>query len=357
MPGQKKAKWAQLRVGVMAVFALVILGVLIFLLTGTSNPFAEKSVVYTFLSDSAALGENAAVRLNGIHVGKVTHIALSGSKDPNRVVRMDLEIEDKYLPAIPVDSVASIGAENILGTKYINITKGQSSVTVKAGQEIPSKNISDITDFLDQGSNLLVQLQGILKRVDVIVGTVEAGKGSIGKLLTDEQLYNNLNAVTMEAQHLVSALNTNKGTIGKLVNSDELYNDMRSSIARLDGLIDGLQQGQGTAGKLLKDPALYDDAHRTIVELRNILADLNAGKGTAGKLLKSEELSNRILGTINRVDSILDKVNSGQGTIGQLLVNASLYDNLNGTTRELQGLLKDFRANPKKYLSIKLGFF
>jgi phospholipid/cholesterol/gamma-HCH transport system substrate-binding protein len=40
-----------------------------------------------------------------------------------------------------------------------------------------------------------------------------------------------------------------------------------------------------------------------------------------------------------------------------LLVNPSLYDNLNGATRELNGLMKDFRANPKKFLHIKLGLF
>jgi phospholipid/cholesterol/gamma-HCH transport system substrate-binding protein len=88
-----------------------------------------------------------------------------------------------------------------------------------------------------------------------------------------------------------------------------------------------------------------------------MLADLNAGKGTAGKLLKSDELANQLQTTIGKIDSILDKVNSGQGTIGQLLVNTSLYDNLNGTSREMHELMKDFRANPKKFLRIKLSIF
>ena len=53
----------------------------------------------------------------------------------------------------------------------------------------------------------------------------------------------------------------------------------------------------------------------------------------------------------------VDKLNAGQGTLGQLLVNAQLYDSLNGATREAQSLLKDIRANPKKFLRIKLGIF
>jgi len=68
-------------------------------------------------------------------------------------------------------------------------------------------------------------------------------------------------------------------------------------------------------------------------------------------------LSNQLKATLGKVDSIIDKVASGQGTLGQLLVNQQLYDNLNGATREMHLLMKDFRANPKKFLRIKLGLF
>ena len=337
--------------------ALIILAMLIFLLTGSEHPFANRSAVYTFMEDSAALTENSAVRLNGIVVGKVSKIALSGSDNPKRVIRMDLQIEDKYFTDIPVDSIAAIGAENVLGTKYINIKKGVSKTPIKAGGEISSKDTSDFNDMIDQGNTLLVQLQSILKRVDAIVGQVEVGKGSLGKLLVDEELYNHLNQTTVEVEKLATALNSDKGSIGKLVYSDEFYKDVRGSMARLDNLLESLQQGQGTIGKLLKDPSVYDDTHKTILDIRKMLADLDAGKGTAGKILKSDELHNEIVATLKRLDVTMDKINSGQGTLGQLMVNPALYDSINGSTRELNGLLKDFRANPKKFLHIKLGLF
>jgi phospholipid/cholesterol/gamma-HCH transport system substrate-binding protein len=87
------------------------------------------------------------------------------------------------------------------------------------------------------------------------------------------------------------------------------------------------------------------------------LADVNEGKGTVGKLLKSDDLHDQLKSSIARLDTLLDKVNSGQGTLGQLLVNPALYESLDGTTRELHALLKDFRANPKKFLRIKIGLF
>jgi phospholipid/cholesterol/gamma-HCH transport system substrate-binding protein len=54
---------------------------------------------------------------------------------------------------------------------------------------------------------------------------------------------------------------------------------------------------------------------------------------------------------------MIDKINSGQGTVGQLLVNPQLYDTLNGATGEMQQLIKDIRANPKKFLRFILALF
>ena len=50
-------------------------------------------------------------------------------------------------------------------------------------------------------------------------------------------------------------------------------------------------------------------------------------------------------------------MNAGQGTVGQLLVNPQLFDALTGATREFQSLAKDMRANPKKFLTIRLTLF
>src|SRR5215475_10347676 len=106
MPQQTRAKWAQLRVGIMALVALILLGYLIILFSSNTGLFRGNTNVFTYLGDSGDLAEGAPVRLNGIVVGKVRKIQLSGSNDPQRVIRVDLEIMDKFLSAIPVDSVA-----------------------------------------------------------------------------------------------------------------------------------------------------------------------------------------------------------------------------------------------------------
>lgn len=352
-----KVSWAQLRVGLLAIVAMTVLGVMIFLLTGSKPLFRDDVTIYTYLDDSAALAVGSPVRLSGILAGKVSKVELTGLSDPRRNIRITMEIDKKLLKQIPVDSKASLASENLLGSKFINIKRGVKPETVPPSGEVAALDTQGFDEIVQQGYNITVTAQVLLKRIDAVVAQIESGEGNLGKFLKDEELYTRLNQSVAEVQKLLKALNSTDGTFGKIINSPELYNDVRGSLKRIDGIVATVEKGEGTAGKLIKDPALYDDTHQTINEMKVLLADLNAGKGSAGRLLKDETLSRQLETTLKKLDTTIDRMNAGQGTIGQLLVNQALYDNLNGTMVEVKGLMQDFRANPKKFLRIKLGLF
>jgi len=357
MPSAKRVRWSQLRVGVMALAAMVILAVLIFLMTGQKSLFVREAVIYTYMDDAAALATGAPVRLNGILIGNVERVELSGSAQPNRVVRITMSVPRQRLADIPVDSVAAISAENVLGTKYINIKMGVSSQKIQPGGELRSLDVREFEEVVQASYNVVASLNGILKRVDSIISQVEAGKGTIGKFLVDEQFYNRVLAAVNEMQKVTAQVSAGHGTLGKLLYDEQLYNELRASLQRLDTVIADLQQGQGTAGKLLRDPSLYNEARATIAEFRRTVEELNSGKGTVGKLLTDDALYRRVDNLVARLDQTLERVNSGQGTVGQLVVNPQLYESLNGFSNELRALIKDIRAEPKKYLRIKLALF
>ena len=94
---QTKATWARLKVGILALVAMAILAVLIFLITGNTNIFESNATVYTFMADAAALTTGAPVNLDGIPIGKVKTITLSGSKDPKRLVRLDMQLPEHHV--------------------------------------------------------------------------------------------------------------------------------------------------------------------------------------------------------------------------------------------------------------------
>jgi phospholipid/cholesterol/gamma-HCH transport system substrate-binding protein len=349
---------AQMKVGILGIVALACVALLVFLLTGDMRWFNKEIPLHVYTSDAAGLAKDSPVRINGIQAGKITQVDLSGETDPARVIRIDMLIDEDMMKQIPADSIARISSDNLLGsTKFLQITKGTSHSLIQSNATVASVSNPDFDQLIEQGYNLLNSMQLILGKVQDIVGQVEVGKGTIGKLLVDETLYNSLQATVNQVLLLATNLNSKNGTIGHLINDNQFYDQLQGVVTQVQGLADGLQKGEGTAGLLLKDPKLYNNVNKAVEQLNSMLADLNAGKGTAGQLLKDDKIAHQLSTTLDKVDLTIDKVNSGQGTLGQLLVNPSLYDSANGATRELHEFLKDFRANPKKFLTIKLQLF
>jgi phospholipid/cholesterol/gamma-HCH transport system substrate-binding protein len=357
MADRKKVRWSQLKIGIVASTAFIILFVLVFLLTSSKSPFSHYALLRTYMDNAAGLPDGTEVRLNGILIGALETPKLTDSHDPKRAVEFDMMVEPKYLPQIPDDSSVAIAASTLLGGKVIDITKGVSKVAVKPGGELKSAQLQDIPQLMGEMKIVLDSLQTIVVRVDNLLGGIEQGKGNIGKLLKDEELYDRLNGIAAEGQKLLGDVRTANGTLGKLIYDDALYKDLDAPLKRVDSMMADLQGGQGTAGKLLKDPALYDEAHQSLTEIHALLNQLNAGKGTAGKLIKDEQLYTHMNDLVAKFNATVDKINSGQGTLGQLTVNPALYDALTDATREFQSLAKDMHANPKRFLSIRLGLF
>jgi phospholipid/cholesterol/gamma-HCH transport system substrate-binding protein len=357
MPDARKVRWSKLRVGIVGSVAFLILFVLVFLLTSAKGIFRHYATLRTYMDDASGLADGTAVRLNGITVGYLDRLALTAARDPKRTVEFEMKVQTSYLPQIPVDSHVSVAAANLLGDKFLNITKGQASQHVADGGELPALQAQDIPEMMAQMSNVIDSFQRIVGRADNLLAGVEAGKGNLGLFLKDDELYRRLNAIFAESQKVLADVRNGHGTLSKILYDDTLYNDLDKPIKRIDSMLADLQAGQGTAGKLLKDPALFDEAHQTITEIHQLIAEVNAGRGTAGHLLKDPVLGQRLDDLVAKFNTTVDKINSGQGTIGQLAVNPALYDALTGTTREFQSLAKDMRANPKKFLTIRLTLF
>ena len=357
MATHAKVRWAQLRVGITAAVAMATAAVLIFLLAGQSTLFEGDFHLRTFMEDSAGMAANTPVRINGILAGHIGTVKLSGSRDRKKTVEIEMVIQQRYLEQVPEDSKAAISAANLLGDKYINITRGTHPKHVEPGGQIDALETQDIPEIIAESSHLLSQFETIVGRVDGLLAIVENGQGNIGKLIKDDSLYDRLNATAGEVEQLVKDVKNSNGTISHLLYDDTLYQDIRKPIQRLDDMLAQVQQAKGSAGKLIYDPQLYDEARLSISDAKTLLENLNKGKGTAGKLLNDDEIYTQLNQIASKVNTAIDKINSGQGTIGQLVVNPQLYDSLNGTAREVTNLVKDMRASPKKFLTIRLVLF
>ena len=103
---------------------------------------------------------------------------------------------------------------------------------------------------------------------------INAGQGSLGKLLKDEAFAHSLTGATNNLQTLTDRLNRGEGTAGKLMTDATLFNRLNSVADRFDQLMTRLNDGQGTAGQLLKDKQLYENMNGAVTDLRTLIVDI-----------------------------------------------------------------------------------
>src|SRR6185295_4082426 len=108
-----------------------------------------------------------------------------------------------------------------------------------------SASLSDITDSAGQG---IEELTGLIKEM-------REGRGTVGKLLTDDALYKELNQFTASATLLVTELKTGKGTLGRLVSDPKTVDTLNAALKNVEEMTAKLNSGQGSLAKLLNDDA------------------------------------------------------------------------------------------------------
>jgi phospholipid/cholesterol/gamma-HCH transport system substrate-binding protein len=357
LPSQKQLKWSQLRVGLTVLFASVTLGVLIFVMSGTGGWFTSKITLRSYIDNAGGLRVGAPVRLAGVDIGNVTGVQIVQGR-PMTPVEVTMKVNTKYLFSLRKDSVTLLSTAGILGETYVDVDSSAAKGPAAAdGDTLAAREQPDIQDVVRASQGTLQNMDSLLKRVDRIVAFIESGQGSIGKVIYDPALYNQLNATVTEFKGLVDDIQSGKGSIGPLLTSDEAYKKAMAAIDKVNVLIDDLQQGKGSAGKLLKDPELYDNTNKTIANVRQLTDDINAGKGAIGKMAHDQEFAAKLQTTMNNLAALSERLEKGEGTAGMLFKDPALYNNSNQMLVETRELLKSIRENPKKYLTFHVKVF
>ena len=372
--------FSQVRVGIFVLLAIIVLVFLVLNASGDINPFSKKLHVKARFVDANGLREGSEVRLAGVRVGKVERIVLLEPSPVPGAPRVEAQLTvDSMIDGRPAnerirsDSQAQQGSPSLLGNEMlINITPGTAVGTpVQDGALLPSSSSNTVNDFATSGTDLAQRLSKLSDEINGIVRDVKDGKGTVGKLFSDEALYNNLNATIRETQDVMTAVRSGNGSAGRFINDPALYNNANEITTSLKAIADDLRAGRGTAGKLLTDDELYVRINRTadrldksVDQVNLMIAEINAGHGTLGKLIRDEQIYNdaraaiaRFNTTAERVDNMVSAAQRGEGTVGKLLNDDTLYTNVNQLSSEGVKMIYDFRQNPKKYLTIKFELF
>jgi phospholipid/cholesterol/gamma-HCH transport system substrate-binding protein len=358
LPSQQQVQWSQLKVGVLVLVALVALTALIFLMSGSTGGFwTGKITVISYFENSAGLKVGAPVNLEGVTIGNVKSIRIIPERKLTPV-EVTMRVGKQFAPALHTDSKSSLETIGVLGDTVVNIdSKFATGPPFQSGGEMKTNETPNLSDVIKSSQGTIEQLNVILAKVDNLVDSMNAGKGTIGQLINDPTLYNKAVTAVNEIKKMADQMSSGKGTIGKLIADDTLYNRVNDTVGHVQNITKEVDAGHGSIGKVLKDDTLYNNLKQSTDSLNKILADVNAGKGAIGMMAKDPKFAQKLNDTITNLDTILQNVNQGEGTIGQLAKNPSLYHHTDEVMMSSSKLIDAIRQDPKKYLSIKLHIF
>jgi phospholipid/cholesterol/gamma-HCH transport system substrate-binding protein len=337
MPEVLQVEWARIRVAAVAIVAVVILGTLLYLLTG-GTIFKEKSTLYLYVPDATGIGPGSPVEVDGITVGKVSAVHLSGSTNPNRVVRISISVIREQLQSIPAESFAQLSVSSPVGDKYVDITSHGEGVR-RPNTEIRYLEEPDLFKSLD-----LTGFEQQLRDIDKILDDIESGRTLLGQFVLGRQMYDDLRKRFAEIERDIRNAASTTSDVGQALYSDRLYRQIQAPVLKLDQSLAKLESGQGAAGQFLRDSAAYEQVRASLADLRKTVDNVR----TSGFFQSDEAYRdwNRSLASL--IQSV-DEVNRSP-----MMTTSQLYDNLNGAAAEFEKTMRDFQRNPKKYMRMKV---
>lgn len=322
------------RLGIFFALALVV-AVLILEMIGAADFFRRGNHITASFKNAQELKKGDFVKMAGVEIGRVEKITLE-----NGLAKVAMKIQAKY--PVKTDAKAFIKFTGLMGQNFVSIEGGSPDAPpiqtgalqtgeqpdlsalmtklegVATGVENLTKSFSTdnlstllgpLTDFVNKNSGPLTDTIGNLRLVSQ---NMAEGKGTVGRLLMDDSLYNAAFSTVTNLQDAATSFKS-MGT-----QADSLFTQARS-------IITDIQNGQGTLGKLAKDDALYNESTVAMTNLKEILQKMNRGQGTIGALINDDSFLKNAKLSLQKLDKATDGLED-QGPLSVLgLVIGSLF--------------------------------
>jgi phospholipid/cholesterol/gamma-HCH transport system substrate-binding protein len=255
------------------------------------------------------------IRMAGVKIGSVEQTRLAGRR-AEAVLRIDPSVQ------IASDASATIVMSGLIGSNYIGIDLGTpTAAPLQPGAEIHTSVTPDI-------NAIMTQLGNLGSKFDNALGTIgEALKGKDGQpglfqrlntLVSDNG--DKITATVSNLQEVTAKLNKGEGTMGKLINDPKLHDDLvatvgeiksaatqaKTFVADAQAIIDQVKSGKGPLGTLVYDETTANDLKASVKNVRDVSDKLARGEGTLGKLINDDSLFRDAQGTLKKADRALD---------------------------------------------------
>jgi len=266
--------------------AFILLTLLIFLFTVAvvgrgKNWFRKHVVFYTTFEEGYNLVSGSRVKLLGTDVGSVVEVVLS----ENNQARVKIRVLADYASRIRTNSVAAVESPTVIGSEYININPGTTNAPpIPPEGEIPTKEKKKLMEYLEEYEigEKLENIGKILEDLAQITGTVDAGKGSLGRLVKSDELYQQISDELDAIGRFVATLQETADYLVRAgANIEEGSKNVEKATREVPEMVDKVQE---LLDRLLRVNALMEKA---MTEVPEISTQAREGMREVNQILES----------------------------------------------------------------------
>jgi len=279
------------KLGIFIFIGSVLLVVGIFMLGNKDQLFVSTFTIRAYFQNTEGLRNGASVRFGGIDVGAVKEIKII--PDTSGRVEVSMRIKEEVRRFIKKDSRASIETEGLVGNKVVIITMGSDNAEpISDNGIILSKEPLSFADVIEETQGILAYTKEMTKNLADIVGKVNKGEGTIGKILYDEELYNAATNITKSADRNLTAITEDMRKVIALFDDlgkgvETIVKNTNNVVAGIDTLLQGVSEGKGVLGSLLTDQGTEGKSINKILD--NLVQISEDTKASASRLAENME--------------------------------------------------------------------
>lgn len=302
----------EVKVGATALITILVFIWLYNFLKG-KNLFSSTASYYVVYDQINGLTATNPVEINGYKAGVVQSINFINDKSGRLLVNLSVNKSFK----LPENTVAEITTATLIAGMKIRLIFGKGPGVYSNGDTIPGRLAESIlTKFQTDLDPIKDKLISMLTNLDSVLA-------SINTIMTPE--------FSRNVRGSIANLNNTTRTLSEVLGSKEA--ELKSTLSDLAKFSRMLSDNSGNLSS-------------TMANLKTI-SDTIAAADLSGTLTK-------LKATLQKTAEMIENLNKGKGSAGQLLTNDSLYINLTNSIGSLDLLLKDLKANPKRYVHFSL---
>jgi phospholipid/cholesterol/gamma-HCH transport system substrate-binding protein len=284
-------KTSPVKLGLFIIIGVSLLVLAIFLVGDKNALFSKTFEVKAYFNDIQGLRSGATVRLSGIDVGSVSNVSIVDDATGRIEVRMNLVEDIKRF--IRTDTKATISTEGLVGSKVVVLKIGSTDAAhVGEGGVIQTEDPLGFDAIIAETQGIMEYTKTLTMDLSEIISKVNKGEGTMGKILNDDELYNEAVQLTQRADQSLTSITDELGRVTEIFNRlgegvEKVVANVDSVVVEVDGIISNLKNGDGVLGALLVNGSKYDTVFTSM--MRNIELTSSDARLAASRLAENME--------------------------------------------------------------------